>query len=169
MPAGATLYYLNGMYETFFYLVVLLFARKGFSQAAPPAPKTNTMKMNPGIVTAKLAETKVFYTTHLGFGISFENEFYLLLHIPGKQAEISFLLPNHPSQQPLFQAAFTGKGMYLTIEVSDVDSMYQQVKKKGLPVKIEMRQEPWGDKHFAIEDPNGIGIDIVQYTPPNQQ
>lgn len=31
---------------------------------------------------------------------------------------------------------------------------------------IGIRDEPWGDRHFAIKDPNGIGIDIVTYTAP---
>jgi catechol 2,3-dioxygenase-like lactoylglutathione lyase family enzyme len=60
------------------------------------------MKLNSGIVTSKLVETKKFYTEILGFGVTFENEFYILLHTPNKEAEISFLLPNHPSQEPLF-------------------------------------------------------------------
>lgn len=124
------------------------------------------MKMNAGIITAKLAETKKFYTETLGFGVTFENEFYLLMHTPGHTAEISFLLPNHPSQQPLFQPAFAGKGMYLTIEVENVDKVYKELKAKGIAIRIELRDEPWGDRHFAIEDPNGIGIDIVTYAPP---
>lgn len=124
--------------------------------------------MNAGIVTEKLAATKAFYTDTLGFGVTFENEFYLLMHTPGKEAEISFLLPNHPSQQPLFQAAFAGKGMYLTLEVEDVDSVYQALKTKGVDIKIDLRDEPWGDRHFAIEDPNGVGIDVVTYAPQEQ-
>ncbi|WP_240348136.1 VOC family protein [Longitalea arenae] len=122
------------------------------------------MKLNAGIVTSKLKETKAFYTEKLGFGVTFENEFYLLMHTPGKEAEISFLLPDHPSQQPLFHKPFQGQGMYLTIEVDDVDKLYAALKKKGAVIKIELRDEPWGDRHFAIEDPNGIGIDIVKYT-----
>jgi hypothetical protein len=44
----------------------------------------NTMKLNAGIVTSKLSETKEFYTKILNFGVSFENEFYLLLHTPNQ-------------------------------------------------------------------------------------
>ncbi len=124
------------------------------------------MKLNAGIITPKLAESKAFYINYLGFGVSFENEFYLLLHTPNQEAEISFLLPDHPSQQSLFQTPFGGQGMYLTIEVDDVDKLYSELKKKGVDIKIEIRDEPWGDRHFAIQDPNGIGIDIVKYLPP---
>ncbi|MDY7393788.1 VOC family protein [Aureibaculum sp. 2210JD6-5] len=124
------------------------------------------MKLNAGIITDKLQETKEFYTKVLGFGISFENEFYLLLHTPSKSEEISFLLPNHPSQKPIFQIPFNGKGVYLTIEVEDVDKMYKELKDKGVAIEIEIRDEVWGDRHFAIVDPNGIGIDIVKYSAP---
>jgi len=124
------------------------------------------MKLNAGIVTNKLAESKAFYIENLGFGVTFENDFYLLLHTPNNEAEISFLVPNHPSQQTLFHLPFQGQGMYLTIEVEQVDEIYKSLKKKGVPIKIDIRNEPWGDRHFAIEDPNGIGIDIVSYAAP---
>ncbi|MBC8137167.1 MAG: VOC family protein [Fibrella sp.] len=125
------------------------------------------MKMNAGIVTPKLRETKEFYQRFLDFGVTFESDWFLLMHTPNREAEISFLLPNHPSQQPLFQKGFAGKGIYLTIEVDDVDKMYQTLKKRGVAIKIELRDEPWGDRHFAIEDPNGVGIDLVKHSPPN--
>ncbi|WP_257666411.1 VOC family protein [Parapedobacter tibetensis] len=126
------------------------------------------MKLNAGIITEKLAESKAFYTETLGFGVTFENEFYLLLHTPDRTAEISFLLPNHPTQQPLFHPAFQGQGMYLTIEVDDVDALYEELKTKGVDIKIDIRDEPWGDRHFAIEDPNGVGVDIVTYSSQPQ-
>ena len=124
------------------------------------------MKLNAGIITEKLAESKAFYTQVLQFGVTFENDFYLLLHTPNQEAEISFLLPNHPSQQPLFQKPFTQQGVYLTIEVENVDDYYYKLKEQGVPIAIDLREEPWGDSHFAIIDPNGIGIDIVTYSAP---
>lgn len=147
-------------------LSTVFIAASTFSQQAESHKNEHTMKLNAGIITQKLAETKSFYTDHLGFGTTFENEFYLLMHTPGHAAEISFLLPDHPSQQPFFHKPFQGQGMYLTIEVDDVDSIYQELKNKGVAIKIDIRDEPWGDRHFAIEDPNGIGIDIVKYAPP---
>ena len=124
------------------------------------------MKLNAGIITEKLAESKAFYTQVLQFGVTFENDFYLLLHTSNQEAEISFLLPNHPSQQPLFQKPFTQQGVYLTIEVENVDDYYRSLKQQGVPIAIDLREEPWGDRHFAIIDPNGIGIDIVTYSAP---
>ena len=136
------------------------------SQTQTETIKYNKMKLNAGIITEKIKESKDFYLNILNFGVSFENDFYLLLHTPDKSAEISFLLPKHASQQPLFQDAFQGKGVYLTIEVDDVDQIYRKLKDKQVDIKINLREEPWGDKHFAIQDPNGVGIDIVEYAPP---
>jgi len=140
-----------------------------FIKATTPLNHTNKMKLNAGIITTKLAESKAFYANHLGFGVTFENDFYLLMHTPNHEAEISFLVPNHPSQQSLFHKPFLGQGMYLTIEVDDVDQIYSDLKKKGVEIKVDIRNEPWGDRHFAIEDPNGVGIDIVKYSPPKDE
>ncbi len=124
------------------------------------------MKLNAGIITSNIQKSKEFYSEVLNFGTTFENEFYVLMHTPNNQAEISFLLPNHPSQQPLFQPEFQGKGMYLTLEVENVDDYYSMIRKKGIDIVIEIRDEPWGDRHFAIQDPNGVGIDIVTFSRP---
>ena len=156
------------MLRIFLILIITGITTSGYSQTNSLLKKSSTMKLNAGIITSKLKETKAFYTEKLGFGITFENEFYLLMHTPNKEGAISFLLPDHPSQQPLFHKPFQGQGMYLTIEVDDVDKVYTELKKKGVAIKIELRDEPWGDRHFAIEDPNGIGIDIVKYTPHQQ-
>jgi catechol 2,3-dioxygenase-like lactoylglutathione lyase family enzyme len=151
----------------FLFIVFLaaFIATNVHSQTGLTIKKQSKMKLNAGIVTEKLEESKDFYTRILGFGVTFENDFYLLLHTPGQRAEISFLKPNHPSQQPLFHQPFGGQGMYLTIEVGDVDQLYSELKGKGVEIKIDLRDEPWGDRHFAIEDPNGIAIDLVTHSP----
>ncbi len=90
------------------------------------------MKLNAGIVTSKLSETKSFYTKYLDFGVTFENEFYLLMHTPGREAEISFCCLIIPHSRHLFRQSFQGRGMYLTIEVDDVDSIYRKSKARAL-------------------------------------
>ena len=78
-------------------------------------------------------------------------------------------MPGHPSQQPIFQPEFNGKGVYLTLEVDNVDAVYKQMKEKRIAIEVELREEDWGDRHFAIVDPNGIGIDIVTYSAPEDK
>lgn len=145
--------------------MVFYFTVNAYSQTEMTNKNQMNMKLNAGIITPKLAETKNFYVNVLGFGVTFENDFYLLLHTPNREAEISFLLPDHPSQQAIFQSPFQGQGVYLTIEVDNVDELYKDLTNKGVEVLGGMRDEEWGDRHFIVKDPNGIGIDFVTYTP----
>ncbi len=128
--------------------------------------KAATMKMNAGIITPHLQASRDFYSRVLEFGVVFESEWYILMHSPGGQSQLAFLQPEHPSQDTLFRPAYAGEGVFLTIEVPDVDAVYERIKKMGVPVRIPIRDEAWGDRHFAIVDPNGVGIDIVTYTDP---
>ncbi|SHH53052.1 Glyoxalase-like domain-containing protein [Chryseolinea serpens] len=128
-------------------------------------PQT-AMKVNVGIITPKLKESKDFYTNVLKYSVAFENDFYILMHAPDNTPAVAFLLPNHPTQQPVFQPAFQGAGMFFTIEVRDVDAEFRRIKSLGIPIAIELRDEPWGDRHFAVVDPNGVGIDFVTYKAP---
>ncbi len=123
-----------------------------------------SIKMNAGIITSRLAETKRFYQEVFQFGITFENDFFVLMHTPDRKAEISFMLPEHPSQHSLFHPEFGGQGVFLTLEVPNVDEEYERIQNLSIPIVIELRDEPWGDRHFAITDPNGIGVDVVTFT-----
>ena len=128
------------------------------------------MRLNAGIITEQLEETPKFYTQVLEFGIVWESDWFLLLSTPGGQDSISFLLPDHPSQAiEHFKRPFGGEGVYLTIEMDDVDNYYNQIKsKKDVQIALDLRSEEWGDRHFAIIDPNNIGIDFVTHAKTDQ-
>ncbi|MHA7058936.1 VOC family protein [Aquimarina sp. M1] len=51
------------------------------------------------------------------------------------------------------------------MEVENIDKFYTD-KKKGIEIKVDRRNELWGERHFTIEVFNRIGIDIVIYTQP---
>ncbi len=121
------------------------------------------MKLYVGVISDKRVETERFYKEVLGFNLTFKNESYLLLQTPDGANELSFLLPNEPNQPDIFQKPFLSQGIFVTFEVSDVNAIYNDVKSKGVEIVEELKDELWGDRHFIIKDPNGIGIDIVSY------
>ncbi len=126
--------------------------------------KLDKPKINGGIITSRLNETKKFYIDVLGFEVKFDADWYCLLHCPDNpNSEVAFMQPNQSSQDKLFQKEFSGHGVWFTIEVPDVDSECARIKQCGTPIKVDIRNEEWGDRHFAIVDPNGIGIDIVTH------
>jgi catechol 2,3-dioxygenase-like lactoylglutathione lyase family enzyme len=130
--------------------------------------KQRFMKINAGITTIKLQETKAFYQRVLQLDVLFENDFYILMQTPDGQPVLSFLEAEHPTQQPIFKSLYPGKGMYLTIEVPDADAEYKRIAALGVKIEVPLRDEPWGDRHFSFYDPNGIGIDMVTYKETGQ-
>jgi catechol 2,3-dioxygenase-like lactoylglutathione lyase family enzyme len=121
------------------------------------------MLLNAGIITTKLSESKTFYTQTLGFKVKFEADWFVLLHTATHaDHEMAFMLPQLASQQPVFHPEFNGKGVYITLEVDNVMHEYNRIKSTGISIEVELRDEPWGDRHFAVVDPNGIPVDIVE-------
>lgn len=120
-----------------------------------------------GIVTSRLLESKEFYTKNLGFSVKFENEWFVLLERDGR--ELAFMQPNLEFQNQIFRGEYGGKGLWLTVEVADVEAEYKRIQNLGVPIVVELRQEDWGETHFSIADPNGIGVDFVKYKAPESK
>lgn len=120
-----------------------------------------------GIITSKLEKTKEFYTNNLNFSIKFENDWFVLLENGGR--ELAFMLPDLEFQNQTFRPEYGGKGLWLTVEVADIEAECQRIQNLNVPVAVELRQEEWGETHFSIVDPNGIGIDFVNYKAPDAE
>ncbi len=119
----------------------------------------------PVFTVNNLASAKAFYTAHLGFGIAFENEWYLHL-VSDAGIQVGFMLPAQPTQPEIFHPAYDGRGVIFSLEVDDVDAAYAEARRKALNVVLTLRSEDWGQRHFCLEDPNGIHLDIVQAIAP---
>ena len=115
-----------------------------------------------------LAAAKAFYSKHFGFDVAFENEWYLHL-VSEACLQVGFLLPNQPTQPAIFQNPYNGSGVIFSLEVADVASAYAEAKDNALNIVLALRSEEWGQRHFCVEDPNGIHIDIVQAIEPTEE
>ncbi|TGL06541.1 lactoylglutathione lyase [Leptospira bouyouniensis] len=117
-----------------------------------------------GIITEKLIETKDFYQTWLGLEIKFETEWFILLCLKNRpEIELAIMAPNQPQvRKSYFQRPYQNAGMWFIFETKDVKEEYRLMKEKNAPIDLQLTEEDWGDVHFTLVDPNGIGIDIVQ-------
>ena len=118
------------------------------------------MKLWSGIVTPHVAASRDFYVKLFDCNVVFDSEWFVLLELGG--GEIGFLLPDLEAQALPFRAPLQGQGMWITIDVEDVDATCERLRGLGVTIEVPLRDEPWGDRHFVIRDPNGIGVDIVQ-------
>lgn len=117
-------------------------------------------------ITTRLEETVNFYEKYFGFTKLFESTFFVLLQSGGVQKfNIAFMDEEHPTAPPT-PKAFNGNGSFLTIEVSDAQAVFDEIKKRGLTIAYELKDEPWGQRRFAVLDPNKLWVDVVQQTQP---
>ena len=122
----------------------------------------------PVFIVNSLNAVKAFYSSHFGFGVAFENEWYLHL-VSESGIQIGFLLPNQPTQPDIFHQVYGGNGVIFSLEVEDADSAFAEAKEKSLEIVLELRSEDWGQRHFCVKDPNGIYLDIVQAIEPTEE
>lgn len=118
------------------------------------------MKIWCGVVTDKIKESRDFYVRLFGCEVIYDSDWFVLLRLG--DGELGFLVPNHESQAPIFQPAFPGQGVFVAINVEDAAAQYERIQSMDIPVEVPLRDEPWGDRHFVVVDPNGIGVDVVQ-------
>lgn len=55
-------------------------------------------------------------------------------------------------------AAAKGKGMYVYINVDNVDAKYSDLVKHDITPKAEPRDWPWGNREFVVADPDGYKL-----------
>ncbi len=120
----------------------------------------------PVIVTARLAECRDFYTRWLGFQILFEASWFVYLASAGEPPRgVAFMAPDHPSQPP-GPEQFSGEGVFLTFQVDDARAEFERLRVAGAPIAHALRDEPWGQRRFALRDPAGTWLDIVEQIEP---
>ncbi|MGW5214672.1 VOC family protein [Streptomyces sp. NPDC004051] len=53
----------------------------------------------------------------------------------------------------------------LSVEVEDVDAVYEQVLASGAEIVRELRDEEWGVRRFFVCDPNGRVVNVLSHRP----
>lgn len=123
----------------------------------------------PVLCTARLRESRDFYTGLLGFETTFEAGWYVSLRRPGPPAcELALLDSTHPTLPASYRKDV--QGVLLNFEVTDVDAEWDRlVVRGGLPAELELRSEDFGQRHFIVSDPNGVLIDVITPIEPTEE
>jgi len=115
-----------------------------------------------GLVTAKLYETWDFYTEYLGFRTFEEaDDRILLIHPSG--ARLGIMRQETDDRYPERVSATDGRGIWLTVEVSDLDATFARLRDAGGAEFESFNSEgQQGIASFAIRDPNGVLIFVTR-------
>ncbi|MBP6506097.1 MAG: VOC family protein [Opitutaceae bacterium] len=114
-----------------------------------------------GLVTHRFFSTWDFYTERLGFRTVAESGAGVrLLHPCGAQLG---LMPAETGETPAELVSGTnGRGFWLTLEVADAAAERMRLAVEGVPAQILPETTCWPRGAFAVSDPNGVLVVIVQ-------
>ncbi len=122
----------------------------------------------PDICSVNLAQSKAFYETLLGMRAVFEIDWYIQMQAPDNETiQLAFVAKDHPSVPEGYR--LDPSGVVITVEMDAVDPVYEQAVAAKLPIVHELRDEPWGQRHFMACDPNGLLVDLVQMIEPSEE
>ena len=118
------------------------------------------------VVTDHRAACRDFYVRWFGFQVVFEASWFVYLAATGDHPfGLAFMAPDHPSTPP-GNAVYSGKGLLLTMQVDDAADEFERLTAAGLHMAHPLRDEPWGQRRFAVYDPAGTWVDVVQQIAP---
>lgn len=116
----------------------------------------------PVLMSRDVAKASEFYTTHLGFEVVFEADWYVSLK--RDQWELAILQYDHATVPDDYRQPVGG--VILNFEVADVDAEHQRlVVDAGLRERLPLRSEDFGQRHFILQAPDSVLIDVITPIP----
>lgn len=93
---------------------------------------------------------------------------FVSLSRPDAGFNVVYLDAGLPTFKPAERATRTADGLLLVLVVDDVDGEYERLVAAGTPILTPIETEPWGERYFQVEDPNGVIVQLVQWVgaPP---
>lgn len=114
--------------------------------------KISIHRIVPDIYSKHLEKSKEFYVDFLGMELVMDMEW--ILTFASKEnptAQISILRSEG-------KAAVDNKAVLISIEVSDVDALYEKAVRSDLDIVYPITSERWGVRRFFLKDFNGATI-----------
>ncbi len=124
----------------------------------------NASTLSPAFTTNNVEETRDFYVKYFSAKVSFDCGWYVNLEFGNKSCTLQFMSPQQPENQ-----LSSGAGLMYNFAVKNVDEEYEKLTEAGLSVIVRLEDHPWGDRGFAVQDPNGISLYIYSEREPSEE
>lgn len=122
----------------------------------------------PVLMTDRVAETARFYETHFRFTRQFNSDWYVHLQSTEDTGVNLAILDRDSPTIPEAARGTRAAGVLINFEVENAGAEYERVQAQGLTVLQTLRDEDFGQRHFIVQDPNGVLIDVIQPIPPSE-
>lgn len=128
------------------------------------------MKINsfyPVVMTNELKASADFFIKYFDFKITFEADWYISL-IDKNNNELAFLDYSHETIPTGFRTLQSG--LLLNIEIDNVDEVYNLFRKDlGSKIRLDIKSEDFGQRHFIFEAPGKLLIDVIQVIEASEE
>lgn len=122
----------------------------------------------PVLQSGDVSATAAWFKRHFGFAPMFETDWYVHLQMPDDPAvNLAILDGQHPTIPA--QGRGRSSGLLLNFEVEDVDAEHARLLAEGLIPILPLRSEDFGQRHFILQGPEGVLIDIITPIPPSAE
>lgn len=112
----------------------------------------------PNIYSNDLEASKAFYLNFLEMELAMDMGWILTFaSIENPTAQIN-IFKNDGIDNP------DNTSIFLSIEISDVDKMYERAQKMDCHIVYNITNESWGVRRFFVKDPNGVTINLLAHT-----
>lgn len=120
----------------------------------------------PVLMVDDVAAAARFYREELGFETTFEADWYVSLR--GDSGELAILDRTHETIPAGFREPV--RGLLLNVEVDDATAEHARlVGERRLPERLPLRDEAFGQRHFIVEAPGGVLIDVIEPIEPSAE
>lgn len=117
----------------------------------------------PVLMVEDVAAAAQFYRETLGFETTFEADWYVSLRFDG--GELAVVDSTHETIPEGFRTPVTG--LLLNIEVEDAKAEHDRlVGALGITERLKLRDEAFGQRHFIVEAPGGVLLDVIEPIAP---
>ena len=115
--------------------------------------------LSPTLAVRDMKQTIEFYKNSLGFkmGMTFpdaDNPEYVDL---SKDGMVLMFIPAENCDTGRDEKLGIGVNLYMHID-GDIDEYYQELKKKGVSIAVDIKDEPYGIRDFTVEDIDGYKL-----------
>ena len=121
----------------------------------------------PVVLSADGAQAARFYIDDFHFRPLFQSNWYVHVQSTEEAVNLGLVAKDHET----IPAVGRGRvgAMLLNFEVEDVDTHYARLGAEGVRMALNLRDEVFGQRHFIVEGPDGVLIDVIRPIPPDAE
>jgi catechol 2,3-dioxygenase-like lactoylglutathione lyase family enzyme len=110
-------------------------------------------RIKPNILSERFDESRAFYNDVIGLGGGDGLDWILFFGTDQREVQLSVMKLDikahvHPD---------------VSIEVDDVDEVYERARAAGAEIVYPITDEDWGLRRFFVRDPNGAVINVTEH------